>query len=322
MKDLRRVQQQIKLTEDQIKQIQSQISHLRSKRVNLGRVYRRPQFQGIPEDQVAFLENLKYEISVKRRRKAEIDSQNDDLQSVVSSQLADIEMMERQISELPDQIVRAVDSRIVSQLDHEVVSRDLAEKRLEVKAIQRLHKDAVTTLLAVSLRKDVPTLDRQDLKPLREQIGHLEREIRRTQGRCVRLEELIRLEEIELATPAKWTDDELQIFKALEDPKADSLEFDVLAMTQELKAKRKELRDVQDLVQTAHVRAAAVGERFDFSWGLSDEQRRSLSVSAKKDKTRRTFSALDGSVARRSGSAAKMHTTPVSSAECDREHVQ
>jgi predicted nucleic acid-binding Zn-ribbon protein len=249
MDDLTMVQQQIRAAEAEIKAIQSQISHVRAKRVNLGRAPRRPTFVRIPEDQIESLAKLSFEISTKRRTRAEIDSQNADLQSAVASQLADIGAAERAIEALPDQLVRAIGSRVASQSNQVVVSRDLAERRLEVKTIKRLYKDAATTLTAVSLRRDVSSLDRPDLRPLRDQIRHLESEIRRVRKR---LRKLIRLEEIELAARLKRTDDEIAIISALNDPEAEALEFDVLAMTQELKVKRKEPRDVQDLVQAAH----------------------------------------------------------------------
>jgi chromosome segregation ATPase len=252
--ELRTIQENIQSTESEIKTIQSQLLRLRTPRVVPVATSRKSNYPGLPTSQLELLQKLEYNLTLKRQKKSDLEVRITSLKSDVIFQLSDIESTEKQIFDLQSQISDSESHKIELRCTQSSIVRDLSDRKSEVKSIQRLRRDITATLSAVSLRKDIPILDRFDLQPLRTELSRLETDIRNTNLHILELQDLIRLEETELSVPLKNSDSDLEILQSLEDPESESILFDVLTMRQDLKVKRQELLNLQNSVTHSHIR--------------------------------------------------------------------
>jgi chromosome segregation ATPase len=255
--DLLTLQSSIKSTEAEIKAIQSQLLRSRAARPPPSSSHSRTfGFPGLPPEHLELLGNLKHSITAKQRKKADLDGRIAAAQEEVDAQRSEIGSLEGQISELQLKVSELTDQKVQIRSAHASAARTLSDRRTEMKSMKRVRRDAETTISAVAARKEIPILDRLDLRPLRAQVARLESDIRHTNDHISELQELIRLEETELGVPIRDSEAESEALASLEDPESAAVEFDVLAMRQQLRAKRRELLGIQNAVTETHIRTA------------------------------------------------------------------
>jgi hypothetical protein len=258
--ELKVLQTQIKTVEAEIKAIQSQLLRNRCGRVQPSAPSvpsSASAYPGLPPEHIEYLQKHEYEISVKRQKKAELDGLNSRLRDELAAEQSEIQTTERMISDVRSQVSGLIHRKTQLRSSHTAATRDLTDRKIEVKAMKRLCREVTTTISAVAMRKDIPITDRSDLRPLREEILRLENETRFTNNRIHELLELIRLEETILATPIKNSEAEKEVLKSLDDQESQTIEFDVLELRQQVAAKQRELREVQNAVRQSHIRASA-----------------------------------------------------------------
>jgi hypothetical protein len=259
------VQESIKSVEAEIKSLQSQLLRARVSRTSplsppLAPPSRRLNFPGLPSSHIELLEKLEYELSLKRQKKADLDVRTSRLQSQIDSQKAEIIATEKLILDIQSKMSGFTEHAVELQSTHSAAARALSDRKAEVKAMKRLHRDVTTTFSAVSQRKDTPIHERADLKPLRDELARLENAIRDTDRRITEFQEFIRFEETEVEGPIEPSGLESEILSALEDPEAGSIECDVISMRKDLKVKQQELLNLQSAVTQSHIRGTVTDE--------------------------------------------------------------
>lgn len=287
MDELLSLKQKIKQTESEIKDLQSQLmikksANYRRKQAEIRKAkypendtritkVKHNDFRGIAEEHIELLRNLESEISGKEKRLMEIVMRSQEISHEIDEQAREIEQKEHKIQELRSRIFDSEQQKQRTRANYELTHQKVNEKRIEIKSLKRLSKDAELAVTSVIQRKEQPLHDRMDLKPMMKKLLELDNKIRYVQSQNSDFEEQIRLYETEIAVPITYTEEEKESLYALENADSESLHSDNAAMMEAIKQKEKEARSLQRKVNVLHASNNKTEETYKLLLSISRE---------------------------------------------------
>ena len=285
--ELRDLRNRIRQTEAEIKEIREKIAlkkagqfRARQNRVRRSKYperltvvskSKRGDHPGISEESVGELRKIEDEVARKEDEKLELQESNRGLEEEIAVEREEIEKREQRIAELKDQTFKFTEKKREMRARYELTQQKIDECKLEIQSLKRLAHDAESAFYSLNQRKSQPVEDREDQKPDRERIIELDTRIRFLRRQNEKMEDEIRLTEQEIAKPLPNTDEESDILFFLQDPEAETIDDEVLDMSEQLRAGEKRLQHLEKKINRVHRQNTQIEERYTMLLKLSDE---------------------------------------------------